>query len=338
MGDGPAGDRPAGDGPGASAAEGSPAHAGTAPAGTAGNAPHSSSEPPTASEVWRRGLELVGAFGPPLTLATALLVYFGWARAGAQARSMGLDASLFGYTVQDLVLRSIPSLYLPLVWLLVIAVGWLAADRRVRRRLDRSRVRRLALAVLPAGLALAVALWLVIMALPSLSVLYVPYALAGAVLVASWGLSLRRAARRTTSSPPAEPQRAAVVPHRDGLAVERILVFALVALLLFWGTSDYAQAVGRGLAVSVEQRVGSLPLATVYSAKRLGLSASGVTEQSMGTAEAPLFRYTGLRLLVVSGGRIFLLHDGWTLQRGRVIVLPDDSSVRVEYGTSPTGP
>lgn len=322
-------------GPAADSASGPDGHPGAAadpkPAGTEPS-PDDRDEAPTASDAWRHGLGLVGAFGPPLTLATALLVYFGWARTDAQARSIGLDASLFGYSVQDLVLRSIPSLYLPLVWLLILGVAWLAADRWARRRLDDPRVRRAALVVLPVGLLLAVALWLVIMVQPGLSVLYVPYALAGAVLVASWGLSLRRRVRPPRPARPAGPQR------WDGRAVERILVFTLVALLLFWGTSDYAQAVGRGLAVSIEQRVGSLPIATVYSAKRLGLTAAGVTEQSMGTAESPLFRYVGLRLLVVSGGRIFLLHDGWTLQHGRVIVLPDDPNVRIEYGTAPAVP
>ncbi|MEA5454340.1 hypothetical protein SPF06_06365 [Sinomonas sp. JGH33] len=282
----------------------------------------------SAPELWRRAFELVGSFGPPLTVATALLVYFGWARTDAQAKSMGLDASLFGYTVQDLVLRSIPSLYLPLVWLLLVGIAWLAVDRWVRSRIDAGRLRGALLhsarAVLPVGLALAAALWLVVLAAPGLSVLYVPYALAGSVLLASWGLSLRRALR---ASGPCQARR-------ESHAVERILVFSVVSLLLFWGTSDYAEAVGRGLAVSIEQRVGTLPVAAVYSSKRLGLTAPGVAEHSLGTADAPLFRYTGLRLLVVSGGRIFLLHDGWTLDHGRVIVLPDDAGVRIEYGTA----
>lgn len=290
---------------------------------------------PSAPDLWRRGLELVGAFGPPVTVATALLVYFGWARTDAQARAMGLDASLFGYSVQDLVLRSIPSLYLPLVWLVILGIAWLWVDRLARTRIAAGPswggpaaqrtgawVRRAVLAVLPVGVVLAVALWIFVLVLPRLSVLYAPYAMAGAVLVAAWGLSLRRSA---------EPSG-----RRDAHAVEKILVFTLVSLLLFWGTSDYAQAVGRGLAVSIEQRLSTLPVATVYSAKRLGLAAPGVGEHSLGTQDAPLFRYTGLRLLVVSGGRVFLLHDGWTLERGRVMVLPDDPSVRIEYGSPAT--
>jgi hypothetical protein len=34
---------------------------------------------------------------------------------------------------------------------------------------------------------------------------------------------------------------------------------------------------------------------------------------------------------VLSGGRFFFLHDGWTPQNGTVIVLPDDNSVRIEF-------
>ena len=38
------------------------------------------------------------------------------------------------------------------------------------------------------------------------------------------------------------------------------------------------------------------------------------------------------RLLVVSGGRVFFLHDGWTIADGRITVLPDDRSIRFEFG------
>ncbi|MEC3852562.1 hypothetical protein [Paenarthrobacter ureafaciens] len=69
---------------------------------------------------WQRTLDVLSVIGPPLTVATALLVYFGWARTDAQAKAMGLDVSLFGYTVQDFILRSIQSLFQPLAWLTVI--------------------------------------------------------------------------------------------------------------------------------------------------------------------------------------------------------------------------
>jgi hypothetical protein len=279
---------------------------------------------------WKRAVDLLAAIGPPLTMATALLVYFGWARTDAQAKAMGLDVSLFGYTVQDFVLRSIPSLFVPLVWLLIVAVLWLATDRFLTRQLaDGSRtaaIRRLSVIVLLAGLAGAGAMWLVEILQPERTVLFVPYIMAGGVLLAAWGLSLWR---RASAIP------GAVIPALSR-GSERTLVFCLVTLLLFWGTSDYAQALGRGLAVSYEERFSLLPTAVVYSKDRLGISAPNVREQSSGTGGQPLYQYSGLRLLVVSGGRIFLLNEGWTLRSGKVVVLRDDPGVRVEYGNPET--
>ena len=57
----------------------------------------------------------LGALGAILTLVTAVLFYFGWRRSDVQAREMSIDVSLFGYSSQDYVLRSISSLYLPLL-------------------------------------------------------------------------------------------------------------------------------------------------------------------------------------------------------------------------------
>ncbi|WP_426995714.1 hypothetical protein [Pseudarthrobacter sp. N5] len=275
---------------------------------------------------WQRAFDILAVIGPPLTVATALLVYFGWARTDAQAKAMGFDVSLLGYSVQDLVLRSIPSLFVPLVWLLIASVLWLATDtflggqRTAGHRT--AQIRWFAMLVMAAGAATAVATWLVMILQPERTLLYVPYVMAAGVLLAAWGLSLwRRSSARRGPNFLAGPR-----------GLERTLVFTLVTLLLFWGTADYAQALGRRLAVSYEERSGLLPTAVVYSRDRLGISAPNVLEDSTGTAGKELYKYSGLRLLVVSGGRIFLLHDGWTLRNGKVVVLPDNPSVRIEYG------
>ena len=39
------------------------------------------------------------------------------------------------------------------------------------------------------------------------------------------------------------------------------------------------------------------------------------------------YRTTGLRLLARSGGRIILLHDGWSPATGTVIVVPDSDEL-----------
>ncbi|MFI2562789.1 hypothetical protein [Paenarthrobacter sp. NPDC018779] len=276
---------------------------------------------------WQRTLEVLSVIGPPLTVATALLVYFGWARTDAQAKAMGLDVSLFGYTVQDFILRSIQSLFQPLAWLVVLGLLWLMLDRAVSRLLGAARHRallhRTAMVVVVLGFAYAAVMWVVVVAQPDRTLLYVPFLIAAGLVVGAWGLSVRR-----RSAPPARNLR--LTPK----ALERSLVFVLVTLLLFWGTSDYAQALGRGAAVDYQQRSSLLPTAVVYSKERLAVTAPNVREESAGTDAAPLYRYSGLRLLVVSGGRIFLLNDGWTLAQGRVVVLRDDGSVRVEYGNA----
>ena len=274
---------------------------------------------------WKRAADLLAAIGPPLTIATALLVYFGWARTDAQSKTMGLDVSLFGYTVQDFVLRSIPSLFIPLVWLLIAAVLWLTLDRILTRQLDaghRVGVGRLAWVLVFGGVACAAAMWLAVILQAGRTLLYVPYIMAGGVLLAAWGLSLRRRSRDDGGYTVTAVSR----------GTERTLVLCLVTLLLFWGTSDFAQALGRGLAVSYEEQSALLPTAVVYSTERLAISAPNVSEESSGTAERPSYRYNGLRLLVVSGGRIFLLNEGWTIRSGKVVVLRDEPGLRVEYG------
>jgi hypothetical protein len=275
---------------------------------------------------WQRTLEVLSVVGPPLTVVTALLVYFGWARTDAQAKAMGLDVSLFGYTVQDFMLRSIQSLFQPLAWLVVIALLWLMLDRAVARVLEfpgqRRRVQLTATVILFLAFAYAAVMWLAVTARPEQTVLYAPFLIAAGLVVGAWGLRVRRRAAGLSAQ----------APRAGKGALEGWLVFVLVTLLLFWGTSDYAQALGRGAAVDYQERSHLLPTAVVYSKERLAVTVPNVKEESAGSEAAPLYRYTGLRLLVVSGGRIFLLNDGWSLDRGRVVVLPDNGSVRVEYG------
>lgn len=277
---------------------------------------------------WQRTREILSVIGPPLTIATALLVYFGWARTDAQAKAMGLDVSLFGYTVQDFMLRSIQPLFQPLAWLAVACLLWLLLDRWIVRLLSDRKVvtpiHRTALVVMVLGFAGAAVQWAIVAANPGQTVLYAPFVIATSLLVGAWALKVRRRAAIARGRPPSGTSN----------ALEASLILVLVTLLLFWGTSDYAQALGRGAALDYQLRSAGLPTAVVYSKERLAITAPNVQEESAGTEAAPLFRYKGLRLLVVSGGRIFLLNDGWTLAHGKVVVLPDNGSVRVEYGNA----
>jgi hypothetical protein len=280
---------------------------------------------PTGS-VWSHVLGYVSVIGPPATVVTALVFYFGWARAKAQAEWMGLHVNLFGYTTRDFALLSISALYLPLLLLVALAMLWVWLDRLLRRRIDRGAAGRWATtlpraALLGAG-ALIGLMVVLLFAERVYSPLYAPYLVTAGVLVAAWAVRIRRCAAAVEG-----PRRPA-----EQQAVEATLLLVLVALLLFWGTSNFAEARGRGLAEDLEVNLLWLPRAQVYSQEPLGLDVPGVTTHELGTDEAPLYRYDGLRLLTVSGERYFFLHEGWSVEEGTVVVLPDDASLRVQYG------
>ncbi|MET4134326.1 hypothetical protein ABIC21_000520 [Pseudarthrobacter sp. PvP090] len=214
---------------------------------------------------------------------------------------------------------------MPLVCLLVASVVWVALDRLLRRRIEEDRgraiiVRNAGIAALVSGLVVGISLLLAILE-PARTALFTPYLMALGVLVAMWCVRLRRLGRDGKLPALTTEQR----------AVETTVVLSLVTLLLFWGTAVYAQALGRRLALNFEQGVQYMPRAEVYSLKPLGIGSEAVKDVRVGSVDTAVDRYDGLRLLVLSGGRFFFLHDGWTPRDGTVIVLPDDNSVRTEF-------
>jgi hypothetical protein len=273
----------------------------------------------------------VATIGPPLTIATALMIYFGWARSDTQARAMGLDVSLFGFSKQDYLLLSISTLYVPLLVLAAVALGGLALHLRVTRALrrpsSRPALRRTGQAALIVGLV-ASAISVLIAALGTdRATLVIPLGLAGGTAIAAYGSWLTVVAR-DTDHPVAAP------PVWQG-ALRLLLIGSVITMALFWEMSNFASVVGRGYAQQIESSVPRLPRVTAFSAAPLGIEAPGVREERIGSPGAGTdtvrYRTTGLRLLVTSGGRMFLLHDGWRAGSGTVIVLPDNEQVRWQF-------
>ena len=280
----------------------------------------------------RSALSVVTTLGPPLTIATALMFYFGWARSDMQARYMGLDVSLFGYSTQDYVLRSVKMLFIPLLVILSFALGWLALHHRfvwaLGRPASRPTLRTAGRAALGIGLLVAAGAALMATVDRTFAPLVIPLVLAGGTAAAAYGGWLTSAADNRRVQGPAFP------PWQRALRV--LLVGGVITLALFWEVSNYAGVVGRGYALEIAQSVPKLPRATAFSATPLGIQAQGVREERLSVEPATTkdtwrYRTTGLRFLVRSGGRMFLLHDGWTPQRGTVIVLPDNDQVRWQF-------
>jgi hypothetical protein len=291
-------------------------------------APPAPSPPPATGAAWSPTslIGVVSKVGPPLTIVTALLIYFGWARANAQSRAMGIDVSLFGYSTRDYVMRSVSTLYLPLLVLCGVGLAWLALHRQVSELgtdpAGRRTLHRAGLWALIGGICVALAALIVGWRLPDRWTLVVPLAIAGGTAVAAYGSYLMSLSSERRGPAPSTSER----------AMRAVLVGGVITLALFWELSSYATVVGRGYAHRIAQTVGSLPRVTVTSPDPLGVEAPGVTEEAVTIPAGigtPTIRYrtTGLRLLVSSGGRVFLLSEGWRPGNGVVVVLPDDSTL-----------
>jgi hypothetical protein len=281
-----------------------------------------------------RVVQVATAIIAPTTVLTALLFYYGWIRTNALFQYFGVDATLLGFTTQDYLLRSTEALYAPLGTLLVVGLAGIWAHSQVEAWLARRRgglPRRTALAVAAVGV-LGLALFargVAGVAVPRLSrdgFLVTPVCLGLGAILGAYAQWLWRRLRQ-----PQGRRGGASLPRWPGL-VGLGLVAMLVVLSLFWATTDYARAYGRGRAVAYARDLTVRPGVVVYSAERLFLQGPGVRESALPAGEhaSYRYRYSGLRLLTEAHGRLFLLPAGWTTTDGAAIVLAAGDQLRVE--------
>ncbi len=275
----------------------------TPPSRAEGGAPRPSIDP----------LRLLTAIGSPIALATTLALYFGWVRSRAQAAAFGADVSVFDMSPQDLVLRSVDVLFLPICLALLIGLGLVRLEPWLRVHAE------------PAGRVLwfswlLVPLGLVMLAVnPDVGYNLLPLFVMGAIAGTAYGSLLRRHARGDAS-----PPRLANVA----------LVGALLIATLFWQTERLARVGGQALADDLRQNLPErLPRVTLLSAQRLHIEGPGVVETPLGEPDGAYhYRYEGLYLLQRSGEKYFLLTDGWVLHDGRLLIFPESDEIRLEFG------
>lgn len=87
----------------------------------------------------------------------------------------------------------------------------------------------------------------------------------------------------------------------------------IVLLSTFWTFSEAAERAGaRDSYLLYANGLSDLPRVVIYSENALVLNAPGVKEISVGSPESIYhWQYEGLRLLVHSGEKFFLLPAGW---------------------------
>jgi hypothetical protein len=339
-----------------------PPPAGAAPvariAGAAPTTPASSPTPPpdaaaaraavpatTTTDVLKDALKPVVALLANVTVLTALLVYFGWRRAETHADRLGIDESILGMTTREYVLRAVGPVLVLLIGIAVCGLAWVALERRLTPRLippDDSAAAgdgavpvtiRLAEAALTlAWIVLPMLVYLLGFVFPAAAFVLFPASIgAGALL---WVYAGRVRRERHVSHDDTNEEDA---DHSDNRRSLLALGFVglLVLVCLFWTASNYAEVLGDRLADDFVAEVDRLPGVVVSSERALFLEGPEVDEQRLPGAHADgalRYRYEGLRLLEHTGGKFFLVSDGWTTEYGVVFVMRDDDrSVRLDF-------
>jgi uncharacterized membrane protein YidH (DUF202 family) len=258
-------------------------------------------------------VSLVGAAAAPPALVVALAYYFAVKRQETLALHFGLDTSVLAYSTQDYLLRGGDTLFLVLLFVSLTGLAAIAAHvaltRYAEENWQESRLR---------GTSLALELVGAVLLIIGLVAVFEPLPVNDLVRSLSFGVGI---ILLTYGIYFGGRVRGGGFFHQAGrkdldplLVTSLALIGVVVFLSVFWATKDLAQALGRGQARTLERSLSRQPGATVYSERRLYLP--GVPEMAL-SGGGYRFRYTGLRLLVRSGGRYLLIPDGWTRARRR---------------------
>jgi hypothetical protein len=252
---------------------------------------------------------------------TALLYYFGWARAEATAEYFGLDIGLLGYTTADFLLHSLNSALPPLV------VGALAIASAVA--LHRSVVLPRVGTIHPRALLVARAVGIALAGLVAVGVVFqrqvgiplgilLPLALvAGALLI---GYEAHLSALRTSTS----------------VGPEIVVLLGLAVVGALWALGLHAQWIGQERAKATATNLPDGAEVVLYSAERMALAGRGVTVTEITTPDSAYrFRYGGLRLLVSTAEVDVLLPSGWRKGEGSAFLIPDLDGVRLDVIAPP---
>lgn len=310
---------------------------------------------PSKQDSWvRQIVEPAVATGLLLSVVTALMYYLGYMRALQVCTYFGVDVSLLGYAVPDLVLRSAEVLFEPIPFVVLALAGAVVAHlgfaRWLRGTPPRSARSR---AVVPVFAAVSVLLlvaafdgfgyWYLLPRRPGGRTTAALLA-AGAVLaeytfrladhqrLREWRQFRRGRGRAARRRPPPALMPLALV------RVRRIALGTLTGLALFWLFNNQAVQDGRGLALSIARDVDSRPEAVVYTTHPLQLPPRygvDVTDLPARAADDWRFRYTGLHELFRADGRWLLLPAGWRRDNDMAVIVLDEDRIAMRVELRP---
>ncbi|WP_405772113.1 hypothetical protein [Streptomyces sp. NBC_01538] len=298
-------------------------------------APTPPPEPSDQQPVSARVRHLAEALGPT-TLATALLIYFGYVATRARYDYFGVPVDMTGRSNQGLMLDGMEVVFVPAAMIFLGVMALVAIHALVTWVLardaggDASAALFLAYGFVLVGVILiGEALIGMFVQSSDTSVKFgiVPLALAFGPAAVAYGVWIY--GRRRGS--PLLSQRMA----RNGV----MCVLALGVAGLFWASTQLAWAYGRGRGEEDVTALGRRPEVVIDSKEPLEGLPTGVTPIQLGrpgeSGREYRHRYRGFRLLLASGGRLFLVTPQWQLGRDQTIVLPYADDIRVQLIPQP---
>jgi hypothetical protein len=284
--------------------------------------PDDADEPGTGADepgTLRALLRRIALVGSPLAVGTVLLFYFGWVRTRTQFQELGFDTSVVDLTTTDYLLKSVNVLFLPVVVALLLALGLVALHLRIFPVDGRGKG-------VPGWFGWVGRAWfgwivlgaMLYFGVPATDGVVIPFALTAAALTFLYTDHLRHQ----------------FDPTRARSAVMRTVVVLVALCSVFWATERLARAAGHLYAVQALVDHTNLPPAIVYSKDDLGIIGQDVVVTPVGdSAAAYRFRYTGLRVLLRSEERYYLLAlNPSAPAKGRLIVLVESDTLRFEVG------
>jgi hypothetical protein len=284
-----------------------------------------SSQPPDYKAV----LEQLTLFLAPTSLVTGLFYWIGWSFTNAYWSAFAVDHALLHYSTTDYLLRSMTPAYPFVTMLLISAIVLIVIHRslvRARTHIQPFTLQIAEWVIRVLGLFFAtVALADVFpRELSRLDLVHLASSgtLVGPTLGALGGLCLAYASNLRAHTF-AAVQRAESPECRRLRRLLTGLAAGLVVLAIFLLADRYTSYYGTAWARYQAEHSESLPVVSLYSHQRLGITAKGT--QETGDA-ASGFRYTGLRLLRYAGKTYFLLPS----EDRRILLLPESSGFRVE--------
>ncbi|WP_433462128.1 hypothetical protein [Spirillospora sp. CA-128828] len=291
-------------------------------------------EPPAAdpAQDWTQRLTALSTFGPPTTIIAGVLIWYGYVATLQRFRYFGVDLQLTDLANQDLLKLGVEVAYPAAVLLLLVLLVALGSHALISGVVLPARpglVPWIAAATALVGLAVLVR---ALVGLLSTQVArnetpgVTPLSLTMSVPLLVYAFWLARHAGEGGWRD--RPVMDAL--ERGG----RLVSIGVVVMGLFWAANSLAGEVGIARAYDDAKNLHKRPEVVLYSKEPLHDVPPETMYADFGAKVPFRYRYRNLRLLLASGGRLFLVPLTWkphdSTARISTFVVPYDGNIRLQ--------